>query len=181
MKLAAICALLGLAISSAPDVEQVTFDGVQFAYASSSNASGAKLIEFVPSSDSIDDWKKLVSFQCHPSATALKDVINPYLEARKQFVATRPEFFRNHPDALDDISIVLFLGKPGMPQLEFVIARFVETKERGVVMVAYSQRFPMSKNVDVSDAMENKSRWKDQLSSIPVEQITASCARHTEE
>jgi len=169
--------LIAAALSSAPPAaEQVVIDGTTFTYASSSKSDGATLVEFVAPGESIDHWERLVSIQCHPSATALKDVINPYLEARKDLIAVRPEFLRNKPGSLDDLSIVLFLGKPGMPQLEFVIARFAEAKPAGVAMVAYSRRFPMGKNVDVSAAMEGKSRWKDQLASISLEQIATSCA-----
>ena len=179
MPLLANGVLLAAVLSSAPPVpEQVVVDGAAFTYASSSRASDATLVEFVPAGESIDDWKRLVSFQCHPSATALKDVISPYFEERKGLVAVPPEVIKNKPDSLDDVSIFLFLGKPGMPQIEFVVARFAKSNQGGVAVIAYSQRFPMSKKIDVSVAMEGKSRWKDQLASIGLEQVAASCALH---
>jgi hypothetical protein len=121
--------------------------------------------------------KKLVSIQCHPSATALKDVINPYLEARKDLIAVRPEFLRNKPDSLDDLSIVLFLESPACRSSSSSSRGFAEAKPSGVAMVAYSRRFPMGKNVDVSVAMEGKVRagrnnWPASASS----NLATSCA-----
>lgn len=175
--------LLWLALLSSTEpatapTDNVTFDGVTYSYAASSKSGDATLIEFVPTGQSLADWKTLLSFQCHPSATSLiKDVFNPYLQARKGVIAVAPEVYKNN-DALDDLTVFTFLGKRGMPHLEFVVTRFAMDKAGGAVVIAYSKRFPMRKDVAVPDTLESKPRFMKEMTGVTVEQVTTACAKH---
>jgi hypothetical protein len=174
--------MLSVISGGAGDGLSLEFDSATFQQAWVGAQDRARVIEYIPAGEATDTWSRMISLQCHPYASELKEVTGPYYAARKGLVAMQPEVVENEQGNRQDSSLVLFLGGPGVTEhVEFVIARFITQDSGGVYAIVYSHRFPASKNVDVSAAVENKDRWIQLLAEASLESIVSSCRAAVDE
>lgn len=163
--------------SSAED--SLEFNSEKFKYVWTGTTEKARVIEFIPDDETLETWTRIVTYQCHPTARSLKEVVGPYYKARESIVALRPEVFENKKGYREDSTLHLILGAPGQTEdIEFVLARFMRDSRKGVYAVIYVHRFPISEKVDVSVAMRNKDAWIAELSEFNIQAIEESCRSH---
>lgn len=156
----------------------IDFDGAKYVEGFRQADADSTIIEYVPPGSTVEKWATLLTIQCHPDATALKDVVGPYFEARRSMIATAPEAIPNESAYAEDANLLLFLGSPQMGRVEFSIARWVR-KDKGVIGLIYSYNLPVQQNVDVTVVMTNRDRWIKNLAAVPFEALQAECEAKT--
>ena len=129
----------------------VTFLGETYTEASASTLAGAALHEFTRGGEGLDSWTRLLTIQCHPTASRMADVINPYLKARQGLFLSKPSFIRSPNDGDAGLVLIGVLGQSKATTFEFVVIRFSEQGTQGVIAASLSERHAAAKVVRIDD------------------------------
>ena len=151
----------------------VVFDGSEYRQVHRASEGPNQLVELLKGKESVKNWSTMISVHSYPAAREIGEIVGPHVDARKHLFAIKPEVFQKDlTEHKHDVLLQLFLGAPGQtPHVEFVLARFVQPQEGGCYAVIYSHKLKAKKNIDVSEVMNQKDKWIEQLSDIPVSML----------
>ena len=87
----------------------------------------------------------MLTLQSHPAAKKIADVVQPYLDARKNIIALKPKLHPKQEGDLTDITLELADQVSRAPRESiFFLARFIET-DKGVFVIVYLKQDSIKK------------------------------------
>ena len=172
MKVAVALAILVATVSSAR-AESLVFRGDEFVRKYESGNDKARLVEFIPPNENLQNWTKLIGYravfdsrQTPAEAAAVVGAL-----ASQRYGGAKPRVLTKGDEA-----IVEFVAKaPGSDVVEYNVFKYAPGEGgRGIVSFQYAHRF---RGLDPDGARELGARWVADAAAYDMSRVRATTAR----